>query len=238
MIVVSNYIIINKKATILDIKNSIHSLEFFSNLDDKLIEQLVSISSLKNYKSGYLLHYEKSQTDKLLFLVNGLARAYKIDKHNNEIFLYYIYKNHILSEISTIDEEHLTLYSNIVLVEDSQILSIDYGAFKRDFLDNGVLCLELASEVIRQSKQLQDLVNREFIFDSVAKVAMMLSTDLEMFNRLKRYDVSLMLHIQPSTLSRVLSRLKRNGIIDIDRGTVIIVNTKGLKKIYKGAEDK
>jgi CRP/FNR family transcriptional regulator len=92
--------------------------------------------------------------------------------------------------------------------------------------------LELANEVIRQSKQLQDLVNREFIFDSVSKVAMMLDSDLDMFNRLKRYDVSLMLHIQPSTLSRVLNRLKRNSIIDIIRGEVIVVNQRALNRIY------
>ncbi len=221
----------------LGIKSIIHSLEFFSNLREDELEQLVSISSLKNYNSECLLHYEKSQGDKLLFLVSGLAKAYKMDKHDNEIFLYYIYKNHTLSEISSLQDEHLISYSNITFVEDSQVLSVDYGAFKEKFLDKGLLCLELASEVIRQSKLLQDLVNREFIFDSVAKVAMMLSTDLAMFNRLKRYDVSLMLHIQPSTLSRVLSRLKRNAVIDIDHGTVIIVNAKGLAKIYEGVED-
>jgi CRP/FNR family transcriptional regulator len=122
-------------------------------------------------------------------------------------------------------------------VEDSQLLSVDFTAFKREFLEKGRLCLELSNEVIRQSKQLQDLVNREFIFDSVAKVAMMLSSDLAMFNKLKRYDVSLMLHIQPSTLSRVLSRLKRNGLIDIDHGVVIIMNIEGLKRIYEGVAD-
>ena len=220
----------------LEIKD-IKSLEFFSSLSEDKIERLISISLLKSYKNECLLHYEKTQSDKLLFLVDGLAKAYKIDKHDNEIFLYYIYKKHMLSEISSLQNNYLFSYSNITFVENSQVLSIEYQAFKKEFLDKGILCLELADEVIRQSKQLQDLVNREFIFDSVTKVAMMLSTDLNMFNRLKRYDVSLMLHIQPSTLSRVLSRLKRNGIIDIKRGTVIILNVKGLAKIYKGLED-
>jgi len=94
------------------------------------------------------------------------------------------------------------------------------------------LSLELANEVIRQSKQLQDLVNREIIFDSVSKVAMALDSDIDMFNRVKRSAISLMLHIQPSTLSRVLNRLKRNNIIDIVRGEVIIVNQKALNRIY------
>lgn len=221
----------------LDIQNIIHSLPFFKNLSEDEVEQLIAISSLKNYNAESLLHYEKNQSNKLLFLVSGLAKAYKMDKHDNEIFLYYIYKNHILSEISSLQDAYLTSYSNITFVEDSQLLSIDYAVFKEKFLDNGVLCLELASEIIRQSKLLQNLVNREFIFDSVAKVAMMLSSDLDMFNKLKRYDVSLMLHIQPSTLSRVLSRLKRKAIIDIERGKVIIADRNSLLKIYEGLED-
>jgi CRP/FNR family transcriptional regulator len=220
-----------------EIKNIIHSLEFFSNLSEEEVERLISISSLKSYDKERLLYYEKSRSDKLLFLVEGLAKAYKMDKHDNEIFLHYIYKNHMLSEVSSLHSTHLTSYSNISFVEDSYLLSIDYGAFKKEFLDKNILCLELANEVIQQSKLLQNLVNREFIFDSVSKVAMMLSTDLKMFNRLKRYDVSLMLHIQPSTLSRVLNRLKRNAIIDINRGEVLIVNKKQLIEIYEGLDE-
>ena len=215
-------------------KEAFSSLTFFSNLSDNQIEQLANISLLKNYKSNSLLYYENSSNSKLLFLVDGLAKAYKIDKHNNEIFLYYIYPNHTISEISSLSDTYLTSYSNITFIENSQILLIDYAKFQEMFLKRGVLCLELANEVIRQSKRLQDLVNREFVFDSVAKVAMMLSSDIKMFNRLKRYDVSLMLNIQPSTLSRVLNRLKRKGIIDISHGEIIILNKEDLEAIYKG----
>lgn len=219
------------------IKNIIHSLSFFNTLTEEEVEKLVSISSLQQYNNGYILHYEHSQSDRLLFLVEGLVKASKIDKHDNEIFLYYVYKNHILSEISTLQEDHLSAYSNMTVIEDSRILSIDYKAFKKYFLNNGLLCLELTNEMIHRSRQLQDLVSREFVFNSVAKVSMMLCSDIDMFNRLKRYDISLMLHIQPATLSRVLNRLKRDAIIDIDHGKVIIVNGKRLKNIYKEQED-
>ena len=219
------------------IKNIIHSLSFFSTLTEEEVDKLITISSLKQYTNEYMLHYENTKSDRLLFLVEGLAKASKIDKHDNEIFLYYVHKNHILSEISTLQGDYLTSYSNMTLIEDSQVLSIEYQAFKKYFLDNGLLCLELANEMIHQSKQLQDLVSREFVFNSVAKVSMMLCSDIGMFNRLKRYDISLMLHIQPATLSRVLNRLKRDAIIDIDRGKVIILNSKRLENIYKEQED-
>ncbi len=219
------------------IKNIIQSLSFFSTLNEEEVERLISISSVQQYKDGYMLHYENTQSDRLLFLVEGLAKASKIDKHDNEIFLYYVHKNHILSEISTLQNDTLISYSNMTLVEESKILSIDYQAFKKYFLDNGLLCLELANEMIHQSKQLQDLVSREFVFNSVAKVSMMLCSDIDMFNRLKRYDISLMLHIQPATLSRVLKRLKRDTIIDIIQGKVIILNSKRLENIYKEQDD-
>lgn len=215
----------------MSVKNSIESLDFFSKLNTKEIDLLCSISAINNYTNDYVLNYENHTSNKLLFLIKGLAKSYKIDKHSNEIFLYYIYENSLISEISNIDSEHILSYSNISLVEDSQILSIDYKEFKKYFLDENLLCLELVKEMGLRTQKLESLVNREFIFDSVEKVSHMLSSDLEMFNKLKRHDIALILHIQPATLSRVLNRLKRNKIIDIIQGKVSILDIIALKEI-------
>lgn len=216
----------------MSIKESITSIDFFSSLNEEQIEQLSSISTLQSYSKEYIMHYERKESESLLFLIHGLAKSYKIDKHDNEIFLYYIYKDSLLSEISDINSNTLLSFSNIEIVEDSKILSINYKKFNEYFLKKNLLCLEFASEVIKRSEQLQNLVNREFIFDSVAKVAMMIFSDLGMFNKLKRHDIALILHIQPATLSRVLNRLKRNKIIDIMQGKVTIIDPLALEKIY------
>ena len=147
--------------------------------------------------------------------------------------MYYIYEKTLLSEISEISSDTLYSFSNIELVEDSKVLSIDYLQFKKYFLNKNILGLELMNEILIRSHKLQSLVNREFIFDSVAKVAMMISSDLDIFNKLKRNEISLQLHIQPATLSRVLNRLKRNKIIDIIHGKVSIVDTVALKKVFE-----
>ena len=216
----------------MSVKNSINSLNFFATLDEQQVDLLASISTVNNYTKDYILHYEQKHTSNLLFLRSGLAKAYKIDKHDNEIFLYYIYENTLLSEISDINSDSLYSFSNIKLIEDSKILSINYQQFKKHFLSKNILSIEFINEILLRSQKLQSLVNREFIFDSVAKVAMMIATDLDMFNKLKRHDISLILHIQPATLSRVLNRLKRNKIIDIIHGEVSIIDSISLKKIY------
>ena len=218
----------------MSIKDCISSLDFFKKLNQEQIELLTSISTINNYQKDYILHYEQKYTKNLLFLKSGLVKAYKIDKHDNEIFLYYIYENTLLSEISDINSDELYSFSNIELVENSQILSIDYKQFKKHFLNKNLLSIEFINEILLRAQKLQTLVNREFIFDSVSKVAIMLNSELEMFNKLKRHDIALILHIQPATLSRVLNRLKRNKIIDIIQGKVSVLDSTALKTIYEG----
>ncbi len=217
----------------MSVIDAIKSQNFFSTLTDSEMEILVSISNLQKYTKNYVLHYEQKKSDELLFLNEGLAKAYKIDKHSNEIFLYYIYKDTMISEISDLKQDIIYSFSNVELVEDSKILSINYKKFKEYFLDKHILCEAFTTEVIKRSLQLQTLINREFIFDSVAKVAKMLDADLNMFNSLKRHDISLILHIQPATLSRVLNRLRRNKIIDIIQGKVIVLDSLSLIAIYE-----
>lgn len=214
-------------------KNTLSSIDFFSILNEKELETLISISTITSYSKNYLVHYEKQDTNSLLFLLNGLAKAYKIDKHNNEIFLHYIYSNTLISDISTLSKDTLYSFSNVSLLEDSKILSVNYKKFKEYFLSNGILCSEFSNEIIIKSQQLQSLINREFVFNSIAKVAMILSTDLDIFNSLKRAEISLMLHIQPETLSRVLNRFKRDGIISSKNGKIIILDKNLLISIYE-----
>ncbi len=217
----------------MSIQSTLQSIDFFSSLGDANLDLLSSISSVNSYSKDYILHYEKEDSLNLLFLIDGLAKSYKIDKHENEIFLYYIHENNLLSEISAINSDNLNSFSNIALIEDSKILSINYKKFNEYFLKKNLLCIEFANEVIKRSQQLQSLVNREFIFDSVAKVAMSIYDDVDMFNKLKRHDIALMLHIQPATLSRVLNRLKRNNIIDIMQGKIIILDLTALEAVHK-----
>ena len=167
-------------------------------------------------------------------MVEGLIKIYKVDKFDNEIFLYHIYKNSMISELSSIKQSDIYCFSNAEFIEDSIILSINFEKFQEYFLSKNILTVELMEVLLEKTHQLQCIVNRELVFDATAKVAFMISQDLEMFNKLKRQEVSFLLHIQPETLSRVLKRLTRNGIIQIDNGNIIISNQEELISIFRG----
>ncbi len=93
---------------------------------------------------------------------------------------------------------------------------------------------QFVNELIVKNQQLQCIINRELVFDATAKVAFMLNSSLDMFNKLKRTQAAFMLHIQPETLSRVLKRMERNEIIEVTKGKVVIINDDNLKSIFMG----
>ena len=215
-------------------KEIFKNINLFSHLEDNEIESLIEISSISKYDKNSILYYETENMDKLLFLIEGQLKVYKIDKYDNEIFLYYIYPNSMISELSNLNENKIQCFSNAEFVDDSLILSIDYEKFKKMFLYENEFILKFIEELIYKNQQLQCIVNRELVFDATSKVAFMLMNDLKMFNQLKRTEVSLLLHIQPETLSRVLKKLSRSEIITIEKGKIIINNEEELRSIYLG----
>mgnify|MGYP003483649511 FL=1 len=218
----------------MTLTQSIKSLDFFENLSDEQIDVLSNFSFISKYEKDSILFYETDLKTNLLFLVNGLIKIYKYDKFDNEIFLYHIYSNSLISELSNINTNEIYCFSNASFIEDSVVLSIDFLKLQEHFLNNNLLVKELMSSLLKKTNQLQSLVNRELVFDATAKVAYMLVSDLKMFNNLKRQDVSFMLHIQPETLSRVLKKLSRDNIIEIENQQVIIKDEIALNSIFKG----
>ena len=214
--------------------DTINNISFFNTLNIQQKEQIASISIVSECPKSSILYYESETNKNLLFLVSGLLKIFKLDKFDNEIFLYHIYNNSMISELSSIKQNDIYCFSNAEFIEDSVILSIDFKRFQEFFLSKNILTIELMEVLLKKTHQLQCIVNRELVFDATAKVAFMLSQDLEMFNKLKRQEVSFMLHIQPETLSRVLKKLSRNETIEINNSEVKIKNKKALEYVFKG----
>ena len=218
----------------MDVLSAINAVQFFDSLNDKQKDYLIDISSVRSFSKDTIVYFESDVDYSLQFLISGLVKIYKIDKFNNEIFLYHIYKGNMISELTSMDSESIYCFSNAAFVEDGTILSVDFKKFKSFFIDSGLLASEFITEILEKSRQLQCIINRELVFDSTAKVAHMLYNDLEMFNTLKKTQIAFMLHIQPETLSRVLKRFTRNMIIDVENKKYFIIDEEKLSSTFRG----
>lgn len=210
------------------------SLPIFSTLEESDIESIASFSSVKQHKKGDVLFYEKDSKDAIYYIIQGSVKFYKVDRFDNEIFLYKLFSNSLIFNVSKlIDSFFVSCYANAEFLEDSTILSIQSEPFREMIYSNHRLMTTILQESFSMIQQMQCIISRDVVFDGTAKVAHMLVNDLDTFNSLKKHEIAYMLHIQPETLSRILNKLTRNGTIEIDKNNVVILNVQELKEIYE-----
>lgn len=210
------------------------SIALFKGLGEETLLRLCACSKMTRHASGETLYYEKEEDPYLHFIVYGGVKFYKVDRYDNEIFLYHLGANTLVFDAAKICQDHcFVCYANAEFTQESEILSFESETFREILKSTPSLMQRILKESFRTISQLQCIINRDVVFDGAAKVAHMLVSDLANFNALKKHEIAYMLHIQPETLSRILKKLERNGLIEIEKNCVIIRDETALKEIYE-----
>lgn len=207
------------------------TIPLFSDLSQEELAELIKIVSLREYPKGAILYYEKEKHNEIYYLKEGLIKIYKVDRFDNEVFMYNLFSDTLISEIT--DFERIGCFANAEFAIDSEVLVIDFDRFQQLYMNSPELMLKLLKEFAKKSKMLQCIINREIVFDGTAKVAFMLINDLRSFNQLKKQEIAYMLNIQPETLSRILKKLTRSGMIDTVDGETVLKDEETLREIFE-----
>ncbi len=218
-----------------DIKAILRNIELFDSLNEEEIERLASISKIEHYAKNSILFYEHDRLSNIYYLIDGKVKLYKIDKFNNEIFLNELKQDSFIYLVKNSNKNRVvcsTFYS-VETVEESNVLLIDIDKFKHNFLHKYEIIDGILDETYKMIEQFQYIINRDLVYDSTAKVVHMICNNLEEFNRLKKNDIAYHLHIQPETLSRIVKKLEKSGLIQIENRNVTILNRTALEDLYK-----
>jgi CRP/FNR family transcriptional regulator len=220
-----------KALNITDLTNSIH---FFKTLSPDTLRDMLSHASLHSFYQGQILFFEDDDIEKIYYLIDGSIKFYKVDRFDNEVFLYKLFGPKLIFDLSKMgDKSIIRCFANAEFDEDSTVLAIDANWFEQNYESNECLMRNVSNESFDMIAQLQCIINRDVVFDGTAKVAHFLATDLNTYNRLKKHEIAYMLHIQPETLSRIVKKLSRNEIITTEKNSVIIKDIERLKEIYE-----
>jgi CRP/FNR family transcriptional regulator len=166
-------------------------------------------------------------------LIKGSIILYKIDRFDNEIFLDMVQENSFIYTISNLSHYKVDTFYNAQAMQDCEILQIDAEKFKALFLTKPQILQNFLNESFKTIMQLQYIINRDIIFDGMAKVAHMLCNDLDKFNKMKKQEIAYSLHLQPETLSRILKKLHKLDLIQTINNKIEIINFSDLQLIYQ-----
>ncbi|GHV09255.1 transcriptional regulator FNR [Campylobacterota bacterium] len=209
------------------------SCGFIQQLAKPIQQILLQHTRIKRAQKGEILYYENDEIEKIYFLISGSIKSYKVTRFDKEVFLF-IQKASGLITTFAIEEEENRYFSNVECMIDSVVGVMDLVVMRDLSVKHEPLEIFIAKQLASQTRLLTAVIRRDLVFDSTAKVAYMIERELNEFNVFKKWEIAYMLNIQPETLSRILTKFTRDGMIDTDsNGSVVVLDHKSLIKIYE-----
>lgn len=210
-------------------------LHFFDQSDPAALIRLNNTAKYKMYGASEILLYEEDDLNRVYFLVRGEAKFYKVDRFESEIFLYSLSDQTLLTNIGSLQCDTISCFSNIEFMVQSEVISFDLKLFKEVVQKENQLLINLVNLLADQKQMVECMISMGMVYDVTAKVAKMLHDHLELYNRLKKQEISYRLNIQPATLSRVLAKFIRLGLISEEHQKTVVLKKEDLSHYFKEA---
>ncbi|HIP58907.1 MAG TPA: Crp/Fnr family transcriptional regulator [Campylobacterales bacterium] len=193
----------------------IKDIPLFSKLSDKNLQNLENISHFKNYNADEIVFYEGDHPGTLYILTEGVLRLYKTDAKGNELYIHQFTPTGMVGELACF--ENINYPATARFITKGQILKIDFKRLEKDFFQNPEVCMEIIKSLTKKVKILSNVIHKEMILTSEAKVAKIIVEHRDLFETHKNTQIASILNVTPETLSRILTRFKKANLISIEK---------------------
>ncbi|MGB7402025.1 Crp/Fnr family transcriptional regulator [Arcobacter sp. KX21116] len=210
---------------------NIHEYYFFDSLDEKEKKELEKISRKKSYKKDEILFYKGDEAKYLYLLVSGIVKVYKHDYKDNEVIIHNLRAPTFIAEIANYEE--IPYPANCSFEVDSEVYVIEYNKFKENFLYKPEISMMLIKSLTKKIKALENFINFNITADSNIKITQFLYENEDILSSLRQVKIASILNITPETLSRKISKLKKDKIIENNKGHIKILDHKKLKELFQ-----
>ncbi|EFU69758.1 CRP/FNR family transcriptional regulator [Aliarcobacter butzleri JV22] len=209
------------------IKIDLNDLKFFNFLKEEDLLRLKDISIKKFFNKNEILFYKGDEPKYLHLLLKGIVKLYTYDYKDNEVIIHNLMAPNLIAEIANYEE--MNFLANCSFETNAEVLLIDYKKFKEEFLLKPEISMFFIKSLTKKIKALQSFINYNISLNSMEKIAKFLYDNESILMNLKQVKIAQILNITPETLSRKIAKLKRENIIQNEKGYIKILDYKRLE---------
>ncbi len=194
--------------------DKVRDIPLFTKLSEESIRRLENISTFRRYNADEILFYEGDDPGTLYILTEGVLRLFKTDPKGNEIYIHQFIPTGLVGELACF--ENMRYPATARFITRGQVLKIDFKRLEQDFFAHPDISMEIIKSLTKKIKILSNVIHKEMILTSEAKVARLIILHGDMFETMKNTQIASMANMTPETLSRILSKFKKLKYIHID----------------------
>ncbi|AUS95593.1 cAMP-binding protein [Clostridium thermosuccinogenes] len=216
----------------------IKKFTFFSDLQEDDLAKIAAIAIERNYKKNMVVFMEGEPGEAFYYIKSGKVKVFTTYEDGHEHILYIFGEGDVFGEA--------TLFNNIpypasaVVYEDAVIGIIKNRDLERLVKENSELSLKiikiLVSKLVFAQQKIRELTFND-VFSRTASQLIKLSKDygnkkdigLEIGIQLSRQELADMIGSTRETVSRVISRFKKEKAITEKNDRIVIINEEKLR---------
>jgi len=206
------------------------SIPLFSKLSDEHLTELQSQMYIHQYEKDSIVFYEGDESEYLHILLDGMVRLYKTSPKGTHVHMHNFAAPEIIALFAAFEE--IAFPATCEFLGDGTVGLIPLEKIY-SCMENVDFSISLVSALSKRMRLLADLLHKETIYTSEAKIADILLHNASVFERLKNNEIASILNITPETLSRILSKFKKENIITITEHVVTLHNENALLKVIE-----
>lgn len=203
----------------------LEDIPMFSALGENYLRELQEQIHIKRYTKESIVFYEGDQSEYLHIMMEGSVKLYKTSPKGTQIQINRFSAPELIAEFAIFEKEPFP--ATCEFVTDGAIGLLHYDKLY-EYLNQPEFSLELIKSLTGKVSLLSALVHKETILSSEAKVADLMLKKVTIFNRLKNNEIASMLNLTPETFSRILTKMKKEGIVKIENHKLVILNQDAL----------
>ena len=190
------------------------------------------------FKKGDIILHEGSMTSHIIYLKSGLVKEY-IKNINDKEQILQIVKNYTYLGLSSLFGAKINYYSYAAL-EDVKVCYIDVNIFNQLIRQNGNFAYEILVSVSRDSlnnfhRFMSQSQKKTYgrVAEAILYFAKIIYENTEFDIPFTRQEFADLIGISRESATRVLTKFKEDGILDLDGRFIKIVNLELLEQISK-----
>ncbi|MDD5212722.1 MAG: Crp/Fnr family transcriptional regulator [Sulfuricurvum sp.] len=206
----------------------LETIEIFAHLTSPQLQRLEAISLCRHYDEGEIIFYQGDQSEYFHFLLEGNVSVYK----SNEAGTLEVHRFRgpsMFAEFATL--QAIPFPASAEALSLCIILKLHRDPFLKLLHDDAGLSIALIASLMKKINSLQRVNDQLSAPDALAKIVRLMMDRPEVFRDLKGIEIAKIAGITPETLSRIITRLKKENLILFQpRKTFEILDAAALQK--------
>ncbi len=218
------------------------SVRIFRHLSDEALQELAEYFKVRKYLKNNLIIFE-DDTGLLFFVIrSGKVKISRISQQGEEVILAILGQGQFFGEVSIIDGG--TRSATVTSLDDVELLSISRDRFQYFMKKYPTLSLSLLREMAARFRKSDAQIKRLSLMDArerVANTLFLLAMELGVEQREHEYiiedlprqlDLASIAGTSRETVSRIISKLQEEGLIEREGNRLIIPDVFRLERVF------